>query len=619
MRTFASFVTLLPRVCRPVATTADTPELPASTLDPAWQVLDRAPMEILCIDKDLRITRANRFALAAAGSERSLLGLSLDKLAPELITHPVITALQADTSVDETTDLSGSLRLHTGQDGRRLALWYRTPAAVRPSTADRDCSAERVRTSESANRLKKEFIANINHEVRTPMNAIIGYTEMLAEAGLAPREQHFLDVIHKNSLTLVTIFNDIMELSMIESGRLQIQPSPVPLQSIVDEIAALCSAQAVAKGLQFRTSLAPDLPRVFVLDGLRVRQSLQSLVANAIRYTARGTVQVTVDGAPSVGTAGCFDLRFRVEDSGIGIPAEEREKLFELFQRDAAHTVQKYNGVDLRLTLCSRLVALMGGLIALTSREGEGTRFTITFPAVQVAEPLSGRVEPASALPQALDRPARILVVDDMAIIRDVFVNFFRHSPVEIRTADSGEAALRLAAETRPDLVFMDLNLPGLDGCQVTAMLRRDPATTTVPVVVMTGDLLTEDEYRPPFDGLLQKPFGLEAIQWTVDRFLRVKAAGPARPGEDSMDPKNSQAERLRAAWTGQLEALRCEASRCGSLSSAMALGQALQSHGRAGNEPTLARLGTELVLHADRPDIVGVERLLAQLERIPT
>ena len=293
---------LLPRTRRPV-TDAIEPT------DPVWQVLDRAPVAILCLDAHLRVIRANRAALAAPGPEHSPLGASLGDLAPELLDHPVIAALQGDGPLDEHFAQPGPLSLYTDQDGHRLALWYRTPMAAQPLPAANDCRAEVARVSESVNRLKKEFIANINHEVRTPMNAIIGYTEMLSEAGLGPREQHFLDIIHKNSLTLVGIFNDIMELSLIESGRLQIQAGPVRLQAIVDEIDEMCRPQAAEKRLQFRTSIDADLPRVFVLDGQRVRQSLQSLVGNAIRYTTRGYVQVSVDGTPAAGAPGRFGLR----------------------------------------------------------------------------------------------------------------------------------------------------------------------------------------------------------------------------------------------------------------------------------------------------------------------
>jgi DNA-binding response OmpR family regulator len=153
----------------------------------------------------------------------------------------------------------------------------------------------------------------------------------------------------------------------------------------------------------------------------------------------------------------------------------------------------------------------------------------------------------------------------------------------------------------------------------VTRRLRRDPALATVPVVVMTGDLLTEDEYRPTFDGLLQKPFRLETLQRTVDRYLRTDAAQvQSASGNHGMDPDSDALPRLRTAWTGQLETLRQEASRSGSLSSAAALGQAMQERGTSVTEPALIRLGAELVQHAETPDIAGVERLLAQLERIP-
>ena len=275
-------------------------------------------------------------------------------------------------------------------------------------------------------------------------------------------------------------------------------------------------------------------------------------------------------------------------------------------------------GADLGLTLCSRLVAMMGGLIDLTSREGEGTRFTVSFPAVPVAEPVAGRTA-ATPAPRRLDRPARILVVDDMAIIKGVFTDFFRHSPVEVCTADSGETALQLIAATRPDLVFMDLNLPGLDGRRVTERLRRDPATADIPVVVMTGDLLVEEEYRPPFDGLLQKPFRLETLQRLVDRYLPIDAmqSAPASP-QATETADRGQGARLQAAWTAELETLRREASRSGSLGLAADLGEAMQQAGEAAGEPALIALGGELVAATRTPDIAAVERLLAHLEPTP-
>ena len=294
-----------------------------------------------------------RAALAAAGPEHNPLGASLADLAPELLSHPVIAALPGEAPVDLSNDLPGPLSLFVDEHGRRLALWYGSPVLPQPRTANGDCCAEVARVSESVNRLKKEFIANINHEVRTPMNAIIGYTEMLSEAGLGPREQHFLDIIHKNSLTLVGIFNDIMELSMIESGRLQIQASPVRLQSIVDEIEEVCRPQAAEKRLQFRTSIDADLPRVFVLDGQRVRQSLQSLVGNAIRYTTTGGVLVSVRKTKT-------HVRFEVWDTGIGIDNRIKDHIYS------------FSSGDLLYFLFKILCGIIDGVVYATGAGGVG-------------------------------------------------------------------------------------------------------------------------------------------------------------------------------------------------------------------------------------------------------
>jgi signal transduction histidine kinase/CheY-like chemotaxis protein len=602
-------------------------------LEVAQQTLEKVPFDILWLNADLKVIRVNRSAHIEAG-DRQLIGVDLAQLEPQLMRHPLVAELQAqgnaagngglqpDDSKLPLWTAGGVLDLIAGRE--RLLVWFRTPPCpddcrrTEETAQEKDAGNEADRAVESASRLKSEFIANINHEIRTPMNAIIGYTEMLANADLAPREKRFVDTIHKSSMRLVSIFNDIMELSKIDSGKMHIMVSSVRLSTLVNEIAELFRDQTREKGLVFTCQVAPHIPQTFILDGVRLKQVLQNLVSNAIKFTSSGFVELMVTGDLSEGAPGCFTLRFQVEDSGSGISPADQQRILKLFRPGSDSIAGQYGDIGLGLTLCSRLIAMMGGDIELSSTEGKGTRFTICLHAIRVAES-SAEDALTATVPVATKRERKILVVDDVDLIKEVFVDFFQDSPFRVLTANSGEEALRLAAEELPDIIFMDLNLIGMDGRQVTETLRRQPDTAAIPVVVMTGEMLDEIEFRPLFDDFLQKPFRLEALKEIVSRSVPVidEGEGPASLLDQAAREEENLFASIRAAWTDELEQLRRQASRSGSLSDALLLGAAMQRTGETGNQPLLNELGGELVLYAADPNILGVDRLLAQLSRV--
>lgn len=598
------------------------------------QALDQAPMAILWSDSSRKIVQANQAALQSAG-EQQLIGGDLLTLHPQLAAHPVLAALQSGGQGVETmlssdpsrpTDPGAApqeLLALAAAGTQKFAIWYGKPLisgmqqneeAGRTEQADDSASP----VVEAASRMKSEFIANINHEIRTPMNAIIGYAEMLISADLGQREKRFVNIIHKSSLTLVSIFNDIMELSRIDSGRLQIMFSSVRLQSIINDVEELFKELAFEKELRFRCRIAPHIPKVLILDGLRLKQILQNLVSNAIKFTAIGYVELIVDGGPSLTHAGCVDLRFKVEDSGIGIPAVDQEKIFELFQQREDTVSRQYGGIGLGLTLCSRLVVMMGGRIELVSKEGSGTRFTVCLNTIKVAEQEPENLS-AVAAPEIMDRELKLLIVDDVDLIKDVFIDFFQDSACKVLTANTGEEALTLAVREHPNLIFMDLNLAGMDGRTVTGQLRSHPETTAIPVVVMTGEMLEMDEYKPLFDDFLQKPFRLEDLKEMVARYVQIGQADARQP--IFVDNFNSEEQDfidgIEAEWTTELEKLYRQAVRSGSLADAVSLGAAMLQAGEQSPQSLLSELGGDLVQYAAEPNILGVDRLLAKLAKI--
>ena len=590
------------------------------------QVVEQTPLPIIRLDPSLTIVAANRSALHTH-QQTSLNGLNLLDLHPELADHPVVTALRAakgegraavplDSESNKKkarTHGAPGLLMLTGQTE---ILWFGTPPDDRlPSREGSDVLAL---AEESASRMKSEFIANINHEVRTPMNAIIGYTEMLVNSQLGPKEKRFVAIIHKSSMALVSIFNDIMELSKIDSGRLQIMVSTVRLNSIINEVDGLFKDLAEEKGIRLSCRIAGHLPQSFIFDGLRLKQILQNLVSNAVKFTREGSVTLLVDGDPSPAKQGCFDLKFTIEDTGIGIRAADQQKIFELFRQGEDVITKQYGGVGLGLTLCSRLTKMMGGSIDVHSVEGQGTRFTVFLSGIQIAQQAPDDLE-SNRLTAGFEREGKLLVVDDVDLIKDVFIDYFQDSPYKVFTANNGEEALSIAIAEHPDIIFMDLNLSGTDGRNVTEQLRQLAETVSIPVVVMTGEMLEEEDFRPLFDDFLQKPFRLDALKGIVARYARPSSRQELQPAVLASDDEDEHhlTSQVAAAWNMELDLLRQQAAFSGSLADAASLGVAMQLRGEAEHQPVLTRLGEELLLHAHEPNILGVDRVLAKLSRI--
>ena len=470
----------------------------------------------------------------------------------------------------------------------------------------------------AANNLKSEFIANMNHEIRTPMNAIIGYAEMLSVANLGDREQRFVKTIRKNSATLLSILNDVMELSKLEAGKVKILKSTTNLQLILDEVVDLFTDQLRAKNIDFSCTLQPDMPKYFVLDGNHTRQILTNLVSNALKFTQNGKVSLTVNGA--LGTAGFFDLSFTVTDTGAGIPEEEQKNILDLFRQPTRATTSSQEGKRFGLTLCTRLAWMMGGGINFTSTPGQGSSFTFTLPAKT-----EQRLEPGKAVPTQLsqsgqstdEHPSTLLVVDDVPMISELIKEFFAMSPLEIVSAETAEDGLDLARSLQPNLILMDLNLAGVDGREVTAKLREDSEIANIPVVVMTGRMLTEEEYQPLFDDFLAKPFHLNELQRVVERFIPMNQTSSFNTPAQNEPSQEQDVEQIRKIWNDDLDELLNQAVVSGSLDVALHLGRLLNKRGKELEIIELQHFGEQLKDFAAEPDILGVEQLLGVLQKI--
>jgi signal transduction histidine kinase/DNA-binding response OmpR family regulator len=399
----------------------------------------------------------------------------------------------------------------------------------------RELLEEKLHAEQSV-REKSAFLANMSHEIRSPMNAILGFSELLEPDGLTPKQAQYVRAIRDSGAALLHLINDILDLSKLEAGKLELHPDPTDMRDSCGFLRTVFGQQAVTKSLQLQFELSANLPRALLLDRLRLRQVLVNLLSNAIKFTERGFVKTRVSWE-SQGDGRSGTLLIDVEDTGIGIPPEELDEVFKPFvQAESPQTAQE-EGTGIGLTIVKRLTELMGGSLTVQSTVGQGTVFYLRFANVPVSGrlPVGDHAEPGGVVDFNDFAPATLLVVDDNQTNRAYMAGIFEKTHHKIHLANNGREALACLEKTKFDVVLLDIRMPVMDGRATLVEIRKQASLMSLPVIAVTASSKVgeEMELQSQFSGYIRKPFSRQTLFVALAQFLQRASPGNRSEGQN--------------------------------------------------------------------------------------
>ncbi len=457
----------------------------------------------------------------------------------------------AFTAVALLSVLAGFVVFHLSRTARQARHRDRV---IQARLAEAKQQAEvQARRAEAASKAKSDFLAMMSHEIRTPMNGVLGFTDLLLETPLSEEQREFAQSVQRSGDTLLTLINDVLDYSKIEAGRMTIEHIDCDLRSVCDEVRRILRTATTERGLSMSLSYDVTLPRIIKGDPVRIRQVVLNLVGNAIKFTERGAVRIDVSRHDAA------HVKISVVDNGIGITAEQLDRMFQRFTQADSSTTRRYGGTGLGLAISKTLVELMGGAIGVNSEPGVGSTFWFTLPigtaaqapaenmALQaqaslplLVDALAASIDPPPAA--AVNRASRLLLVEDNFVNQRVAVYMLTKLGARVDVAKHGREAIELLGKQAYDLVLMDCQMPEMDGFEATRIIR-DPASPVldheIPVIAMTANAFPEDRARALGCGMndfMAKPVDRSMLANMLAKWLKAPSMGK----QDAAAPRSA-------------------------------------------------------------------------------
>lgn len=379
--------------------------------------------------------------------------------------------------------------------------------------------------------IKEQFLANMSHEIRTPMNAILGFTNLLKKTSLDNSQAQYVDFIHSSGENLLTLINDILDLSKIEAGMMQLENAPFSLNGLISSVDIMFRDKARQKGLQFGVHINPDIHDTLSGDAIRLTQVLINLLSNAVKFTEKGSVQLSVSAIKN--TAEEVVLQFTIKDTGIGIPPEKKAAIFERFQQAEAATTRRFGGSGLGLSIVKQLVQIQNGTIDVESEWGKGAAFTVTLPFTPVYNYEMAYALPTSEIDLTV-KSINILIAEDNVMNQQLIRHLMKHWQIDYTLVSNGAEAVEALKQRPYSMVLMDIQMPEMDGYAATLCIRNE-LQLDVPIIAMTAHAMAGEKERCLSYGMneyISKPIKETELYAMIEQFATEN------PGPEPASPQ---------------------------------------------------------------------------------